>query len=82
MEPDFRTMKEYICPSREDALASVERRGSVLRVVAGVGSSVVDLQQKNPPLPAHSGLALATESIMQYAGLNSASEPLAVGFFA
>ncbi|CAG0914490.1 unnamed protein product [Notodromas monacha] len=67
---------EYICPSREDALASVERRGSVLRVVGG-RSSPVDLQQKNPPLPAHAGVALATESIMHYAGLNSASEPLA-----
>jgi hypothetical protein len=53
----------------------------VLRVVAVGGMACTDLQQKSPPLPAHSGLALATESIMQYAGLNSASEPLAVSFF-
>ncbi|CAG0882290.1 unnamed protein product [Darwinula stevensoni] len=67
-------LQEYITPSREVALAHVDMRGSILTTNLNHKTSVPGLPQGT--IRPHAGLALATESVLASAGLNTTSEAL------
>ena len=69
-------LQEYITPSREVALAHVDMRGSILTTNLNHKTSVPGLPQGT--IRPHAGLALATESVLASAGLNTTSEALSV----